>query len=322
MATLFEFQQSSRTAVGNPISRAATSALIYVLFCTAYIVISSRFAANSANDTEELAFIETFKGTLFVAITGIVFFLVSMMRWRHIKRQEEKINHQEQALLISERKSMAAMFAASLSHDLNNLLMTMGALTHELKELDVKNSELNALRENLDKGIASLSHLAKRIVATAKHGIPEAIQSADLRALLTRIVALAAKHPSLVRCKIDTSGIQPFVARINTALLEDAIINLLINAGQAAGPSGRISIRTIDQAGCIRIEVHDNGPGVPSGREEEIFDPCFTTKPDGTGLGLLAVKAFAGSCEGSVSLEKSDLGGAAFAILIPKPASA
>ncbi len=65
------------------------------------------------------------------------------------------------------------------------------------------------------------------------------------------------------------------------------------------------------------LAVHDDGPGVPADQVDSIFDPCFTTKPDGTGIGLVAVRAFAASCGGAVSVGQSPLGGALFQIRIP-----
>ncbi|MFA5904897.1 MAG: ATP-binding protein, partial [Desulfobacula sp.] len=62
---------------------------------------------------------------------------------------------------------------------------------------------------------------------------------------------------------------------------------------------------------------HDNGPGVTPDQTETIFDPGFTTKTGGTGLGLLSVQALASSCFGKISLGRSHLGGAVFRLIIP-----
>ncbi len=78
------------------------------------------------------------------------------------------------------------------------------------------------------------------------------------------------------------------------------------------------TVRARDCGDTISLEVHDDGPGVPADQIDAIFDPCFTTKPDGTGVGLLAIKAFAVSCRGEVAVGCSDLGGAVFSIRIPR----
>ena len=318
MTPSMDFQQAARPAVSSPVTRAAASALLYVVFCTAYIFISGRFAANVSSDTEQLRTIETLKGTIFVVVTGLMFFALSLMRWRRIRRQEETIMQQEKSLLISERKAVATMFAASLSHDLNNLLMSLSMLTGELKDRERNDPEIAALRSHLDKGITSLAHISKRIVAASKLGGMETESEVDLTEMLQRLVALMSKHPDLQSCSIDLNGVFPVTIRANIALLEEAVINLLVNAGQATGANGRIAIRMRHDNGMVSLEIHDSGPGIPAGLAEEIFDPCFTTKPNGTGLGLLAVKAFSSSCGGSVVVDRSDLGGAMFALRIPE----
>lgn len=104
---------------------------------------------------------------------------------------------------------------------------------------------------------------------------------------------------------------------LNRTLLEEAVLNLLINAAQAGGPAGQMEVRLITEPAVAMLEIHDSGPGVPDDIAKDIFEPCFTTKPDGSGIGLLAVKAFAASCRADVSVGRSLLGGALFQLRIP-----
>lgn len=65
------------------------------------------------------------------------------------------------------------------------------------------------------------------------------------------------------------------------------------------------------------LAIHDNGPGVRDDLATDIFELCFTTKPNGTGIGLLAVTLFAASCNADLSVGRSPLGGALFQFRIP-----
>ncbi|HMO51392.1 MAG TPA: HAMP domain-containing sensor histidine kinase [Kiritimatiellia bacterium] len=319
MTAMHRFLKAAKPAVGSPAKRAAYSSLLYMVLCSFYIFLSGRWAAASAASTEQLLAIEIAKGLGFVVVTGLLFFMVTFARWRKIKHQEETIIVQEQALLLSERKSVAGMCAATLAHDLNNLLMSLNGLLDGLKENQRDPGYVSAMQDGLEKSIANLSHLAKRVASTARQVIPDTVVETNIAEAVDRLVAIVRKHPDLRNCEVSITHAPSVPVVVNVALLEEAILNLLINAGQAAGPGGVVNVRLRDEQDCVVLEVHDSGPGVSPDDYESIFTPCYTTKPDGTGLGLLAVRAFANSCEGAVTVDRSDLGGALFVIRIPKP---
>lgn len=322
MPRLPRFDCNPRTVVRRPTARAGILAVIYVVFCCLYIVISGRLAASSAANREELQAIETTKGVTFVIVTGLCFFGVLIVQFKRIKSQEETMIAQQNALRIQERRAVAAMCAATLAHDLNNLLMALYGLVAELQGREAGDEYLVALRGGLEKGITSLSQLSKRIASTAKEALPESEIDTDLADTLSRIATLVRKHPDLSMCKVKLGEMPAITIRLNAILLEEAVMNLLINAGQAILNEGHIALRLIDRGAVVSVEVHDNGPGVPEAIAEAIFSPCFTTKQQGTGVGLLSVKAFASSCGGTVTVGRSDLGGAVFTITIPKTGSA
>jgi signal transduction histidine kinase len=319
MPEIFNFQKEEpRRGAYNPCWRAATSALLYMALCSVYIIVSGRFAVSSVTTMQELMAIEAVKGIAFVIITGILYFAISLARWNRIRKQEEMIFVQEKALLLAEKKAMAGMFAATIAHDLNNLLMSLSGLIQGLKTRGKGDSSLLKMSEGLEKGIASLAQLARRVAFTAKQGLPDIDAEVDIQETLQRLAPLIHKHPDLRTTSIDLPVIPKATLRLNSALLDGALLNLLINAGQATGPGGHIAVRLRDNDALLSLEVHDNGPGIPPDQVEAIFDPCYTTKPEGTGVGLLAVKAFAVSCNGEVIVDRSDMGGAVFAIHIPK----
>lgn len=87
----------------------------------------------------------------------------------------------------------------------------------------------------------------------------------------------------------------------------------MVNAAEALDGQGQVEVRLRqDQPGVAVLEVHDDGPGVPEELRHRIFDALYTTKPQGTGLGMIAVRACASAHGGAVALEQSPLGGALF----------
>lgn len=309
--------QITRSPITQPIRQAVGAALLYSLLCASYILLSGYLARHLSETPEQLYVIETFKGVTFVVLTGVLFFVISYLRVRKIRLQEESLIEQENALLRAEKKVAAAMFAATLAHDLNNLLMSLSGLIEGVKGREGGDPFLLAMREELDVGIDKLSRLATRLASTVSCAIPEKEVDVDMKATLHELVALVRKHPDSRFCCITTSGIAPLTLGLNRTLFEQAVLNLLVNAAQATGPKGQIEVHlTIEQDAAL-LAIHDNGPGVQDDLATEVFEPCFTTKPDGSGIGLLAVTAFAASCGADLSVGHSTLGGALFQLRIP-----
>ena len=304
------FLKNMPWASAHPIYRSATSALIYVAVCTAYILCSGRIAAGLAKTTEQLQVIETVKGSAFVIVSGVAFFFISLGWWRKTQRQGE-------LLLQSERRAVAAMYSATLVHDLNNLLMSLSGLLEEIRRRE-KDDEASSKRYvHVEHGIRNLTQLSKRITSSAKQLQTREKEAADLPALLSRTLALVQKHPDVRICSLTLPDIPPVLLFVHTELFEQAVMNLIINAAQAAGKGGKIELVFKKTKKALTVEIHDNGPGVSPDQAETIFDPGFTTKTGGTGLGLLSVQAFVSSCHGKISMDRSPLGGAVFRLMIP-----
>jgi len=107
-------------------------------------------------------------------------------------------------------------------------------------------------------------------------------------------------------------------------LLRQAFVNLLRNAidacaGAAVPPRIRVDGHVDRSQHAIRVSILDNGPGVDPALREKVFQPFFTTKGHGTGLGLSLVRKIIVTHNGRVTLSDADLGGAAFQVLLPLP---
>lgn len=300
----------------NPAQLARQSALVYVACCLFYIWLSGLVAGRIAADADQLRFIEWIKGSLFVVVTGLLFYFISHVWWCRIRAREELIQKQQQALRQSESRAVAAMFAASVAHDLDNLLQMLAGLMESMKEHD-GDAYQRALRREVEAATQKLSALSRRMTSTMKQVVPDDRKLVDIGHLMEQTVTLARKHPALRQGVLDVEANGPVFARVDPVLLEEAVINLILNAAQASGDRCRVHVRCRREGDEVHIQVGDNGPGVPENLRERIFDPCFTTKPSGSGLGLLAVTAFVDTHHGVVWVGSSELGGALFELSFP-----
>jgi len=294
----------------RPAYYAFVSALVYVVIATAYIMLSSVMAATYASSLEQLLVIETVKGVAFVFTTGALFYAIAVGFWR-------KMRHQRDLLVQSERKAVASMYSATLAHDLNNLLMGLSGLLDALGEHERGDEGLQHLSQSLEHAVQRLAPFAKRLAVSVKSLPADDVADVDLASVLSQSVDIVRKHPDVRVCTLEMGTIPSVNLRANGELLEQALSNLVINAAQAAGQAGKIRIEARLAERAAVIEVHDSGPGIPPEKAELVFDPGYTTKMFGTGLGLLTVQACAASCGGRVEIARSPLGGALFRLVIP-----
>lgn len=314
MPSIRRLSSKSRLPEDQPIYSAAASAILYVAVAILYILVSGRVAAVFAGSLEQLQTIETYKGLAFVVVTGILFFFIALGWWRRTARQRD-------LLMESERRAVAAMYSAALAHDLNNLLMVLSGLVEAIKGHEKDDPVLILMRKSLEQTIHSLAPFAKRIAATARNLPAGESEPVDLPSTLKQIAELARRHADVKFCTLTVADIPPVSLPLNADLMEQAVLNLIVNAAHAAGPKGSIQLTAEQRDNAVAIEVHDTGPGVPPEKVEAIFRPGFTTKNNGSGLGLLSVQAFAASCNAQIKVERSPLGGALFRLLIPLPSA-
>jgi signal transduction histidine kinase len=99
--------------------------------------------------------------------------------------------------------------------------------------------------------------------------------------------------------------------------LHQVLVNLLVNAVEAVAPGGRVGVRARVAGGQVAIEVHDDGPGVPEALRERVFDPFFTTRAEGTGLGLAVCARVVAAHGGDIQVGVGPWGGALFTVTLP-----
>jgi signal transduction histidine kinase len=99
--------------------------------------------------------------------------------------------------------------------------------------------------------------------------------------------------------------------------LRQVLLNLTLNAVQAADVPGEITVQVQSANGSIRLEIRDQGPGIPPEVRAHLFEPFFTTKHDGTGLGLAVARQIVETHGGQIAIEPNQPRGARFYIDIP-----
>jgi signal transduction histidine kinase len=104
---------------------------------------------------------------------------------------------------------------------------------------------------------------------------------------------------------------------LDPQLLKSALLNILINAIEASGDTGTIDVNMAESNGQVAVTITDRGKGIPPEIIDRVFDPYFSTKPSGTGLGLSLTKTIVEKHGGEISLESHQQRGTTVTVSIP-----
>jgi signal transduction histidine kinase len=165
---------------------------------------------------------------------------------------------------------------------------------------------------------ARLNRLISTLLDCARPRMPT-MQPQDLHKIIQRVIGLLTTQAQKKAIQIDWLKPQ------NTALIEcdeellvQVFLNLILNAIQIIPVGGRIRIcADCSDATTIKITIEDDGPGIPAGNCARLFDPFFTTREGGIGLGLTVTQQIIAVHGGRLTADNSDLGGACFTLFLP-----
>ena len=158
----------------------------------------------------------------------------------------------------------------------------------KLEEIDLPASQ--ELLRNITKEVDRLRDITEEYLQFARLPRPEKT-AVRLDILGQEILEFMSGELEKAKVKWRTdAGSSPVSVIADPNQLRSAIINLVRNAKEATSPNGHLILRTRTVGRETRLEIIDDGPGIPSSVESRLFDPFVSTKPQGTGLGLALVR--------------------------------
>jgi len=272
---------------------------------------------DASVSAEGLASIELTKGLLFTAVTGVMLFVFTFLMLRRCERLDSVIIAQNKSIIAAERLAIVGIFATSVSHDINNLMSVIVGHLEHLKAAAGADGRTGKAVAEMEEASDRLITLVKRMMSAGRGHVPGILGSGSLTAVVEDTVEFSKIHRAVKPCRIMTA-IEPGIdLTMNGALVGRALMNMILNAAEATDASGAILVRLRRVGDRAEIEVHDNGPGIDAELEERIFEPFFTSKADGNGLGLLSLRLCADQHNGTIRLDRSELGGACFVLSLP-----
>jgi signal transduction histidine kinase len=238
---------------------------------------------------------------------------------RQVRLAEEK---RELARRAQRAEKLAAVgtLAAGLSHEIRNPLnaaaLQLTVLERRLKKLPQLPDAIWEPLSLVQSEIARLNSFLEEFLQFAR---PRELSIAriELEAVLGVVLDLLEPQAAAAQVRLKREGPAAPAIMGDSARLQQALLNLLINAIQATPEGGWVSVETADTPAEAILVIEDSGTGVPAELRERIFEPFFTTKESGSGLGLPLVHSILQQHGGSVSLEPR-AAGARFVLRLPR----
>ncbi len=240
------------------------------------------------------------------------------------KRAELEAEQRRQELMHFSRVSAMGELAASLAHELNQPLT--GVLTNAqaaVRYLDGDPPNVSEVREILGDIIEDdrrAGEVIRRLSAMLQSG---AVESADvdLNEVVANVVRLVASD-AILRDVTIVTDLEPDLSRIagDRIQMQQVVLNLIVNAMDAmrSEPVRRVTVRTeADGPLGVRLSVSDTGPGIEHDRLGKVFQPFFTTKSDGLGMGLSIARTIVEAHGGVLWATNNPDGGASFHFNLP-----
>jgi two-component system sensor histidine kinase HydH len=236
-----------------------------------------------------------------------------------ILRDLRQIRDLEEQVRQSEKLAAVGRLAAGVAHEVRNPLSSMRGLARFLaRDMDVASREAEYLKVMVGE-IDRINRVVTGLLDFARPRQPE-LTSVDINDLLRHTLGLVADD-----ARHQAVDIHEDLAEDSLNALADrdqaiqAVLNVLLNGIEAMPDGGRLEVRTYAESGHVVVSIEDSGPGVSPEDRSQLFDPFYTTKKSGTGLGLALVARIMEAHHGRVMVGGQVGLGTIFSLYFPQP---
>ena len=220
----------------------------------------------------------------------------------------------------TEKLAALGTLVAGVAHEVNNPLAGLKNCQRRLCKRDLPDERRAEYLELMEDGLNRIEDVVKQLLRFSR-GSP--LQRTPV--CPSRLIASSVKllQPVLasgsVRLEVDTSATSSQEVMVDAGQVEQALVNLLLNAVYVTPNDGLIRVRTTVLDGMAGIEVHDQGPGIPDDILDKVEDPFFSTKPEGkgTGLGLPVTRGIVDAHHGDLRFAFPQEGGTKVTLFFP-----
>ncbi len=275
------------------------------------------------NETDFLAYFFGRTTVVQYLIGAIIsFFIFIPLAFFSIRRAIDKTRELEKRAMHSERLAFVGTLAGGLAHEIKNPLSTLNInlqlLIEDLQSMTGENSKkVQRKIQALQKETQRLEEILNDFLRYAR-GQKLELENHDINEIVDGVVDFVTPEIKQKNIKILKSYDSHLPrCRMDSNLIKQAILNVIINAEQAMENGGELMIRTSRNGKYVQIDITDTGTGIPKDIINKIFQVYFSTKKTGTGLGLPTAKRIIEEHKGTISVQSEEGKGTNFSIKLP-----
>jgi PAS domain S-box-containing protein len=233
----------------------------------------------------------------------------------------------EYMLSIKDKMISLGHVAAGIAHEIRNPLSGINIFLDSIRENfeDAESSDdIRSLISQAQAAAGKIESVVKGVLDFARPGTPRfdmAVINGPIQDALKLTMVMLRKADIAVETNL-AEDLQP--VHIDVQQIEQVLLNLITNAAEALKSiqgERRIAIKTFSEEQSVVVQFSDSGSGIPPEQYDKIFDPFYTTKKDGSGIGLSIVRRIVEDHRGRITAGRSPWGGALFEIRLPSGAS-
>jgi two-component system sensor histidine kinase HydH len=236
------------------------------------------------------------------------------------KLAEANRNLQEAEAQVRRTERLAALgqLSAGLAHEIRNPLSTIkGSAEMLLKNVDADSAVSHELAGFISTEVDRTNSLVTRFLDFARP-LELHLEKTEIAEVIDEAIAQVEKHTPPLDVSIYKNYSPDIPALLfDRQLIERVLYNLILNAAQASPPRGSVTVKTRLLDDTVEINVIDRGSGIAPKDRESIFNPFFTTKSSGVGLGLAIVSKIVDEHGGQITVESEPGAGSVFHVFLP-----
>lgn len=235
-----------------------------------------------------------------------------------IQKTTADLRKTEAQLIRSEKLAALGQLAAGIAHEIRNPLTSINILIHSLREsFPSKNSHGEDLKV-IEEEIQRINEIVDQFLRFAKPASP-LLEKAEVLPIFEETLQLLKPQIERRRISVQKSFRSLPPITIDREQMKQVVLNLLLNAIQAMPKGGQLGLSAAmpDDHQCLQLSIQDSGVGIPPGDMDKLFDPFFSTKEGGMGLGLSIAHRIIDQHHGKIEVESAPGKGTHFTIWLP-----
>ncbi len=237
--------------------------------------------------------------------------------YTELREYVKQVEESQQALLRAEKMATAGRLSVSIAHEVNNPLQSVQNCLHLAGRKDLPEEQRTEYFELAKTELNRLMSTVQRMLDFYRPGAVSPTE-VDLQGILQYVLNLMSKQleKQNVQVSLDTPDNLPKIIAVGNQI-QQVLINLILNASDAMPDGGKIQISARVAKGGVELLLQDNGPGIADDSLPHIFEPFYSTKDGGTGLGLTVSYNIITAHGGTLELASNTNPGACFRIYLP-----